>query len=144
MFQKYTCVIFVLLLVLGGTSCSKTNEIPKNNTSEQLIHSRIYATLNMNAIEVQKNEVFEVVVDANPSTGFLWEINGELPKSIIFISNELEIPAIDTLPKVGQESKETWTFKAVEKGLFSFKMKFIQPFNPDHIEEERTVEVRVK
>ena len=101
--------LFVSLFAACSTS-SPTQEVeptinPAGSTRPALTDSSI-------PIEVQAGETFNIVVDSNPSTGYHWEIVGEL-NGVEFVSTEY---TADEPVAPGSGGVDVWTFKAVASG----------------------------
>jgi inhibitor of cysteine peptidase len=65
-------------------------------------------------IEVQAGETFHIVVDSNPSTGYRWELVGELDGNIVeFVSSGY---TADEPVMPGSGGVDVWAFKAVAAG----------------------------
>lgn len=67
-------------------------------------------------INVQPGDTFKIIIRSNPSTGYHWEILGELDETgIQFISRDFRSDQL--LPiLVGAGGVDIWTFKAVTAG----------------------------
>lgn len=126
---------------------------PKNVDTEDSkkdipIAKTIYATTDMNEINIEEGESFEIMLDSNPTTGFAWEIAEELDDSIleevdnVYGSNNTDNN--DNKPVIGVGGKEVWTFKALKKGEATIKMKYCQPFDASNPAEERSILVKIK
>ena len=63
-------------------------------------------------IEVQAGESFEIVIASNPSTGYHWEIVGDLT-SVEFVSLDYKA---DEPVLAGSGGVDVWTFKALSAG----------------------------
>jgi inhibitor of cysteine peptidase len=63
-------------------------------------------------IEVQAEETFVIVLDTNPSTGYHWEVLGELIGAE-FVSRDY---IADQPVSPGSGGADVWTFKAVSAG----------------------------
>ena len=109
------------------------------------IVTTIYAASDMNEVTVKEGETFEITLDSNPSTGFAWEIVGELDANDIEEVDNVYAAAENKQdpPLVGAGGKEVWTFKAIQKGEFEIKMKYCQAFDRDNPIEEKTIFVKI-
>ena len=66
-------------------------------------------------IEVTSGEEFRIVLDANPTTGFTWQLSSPLDDTLVtLVGNAYEAPS--TPGRVGAGGKQTWTFKAIRRG----------------------------
>src|SRR5690348_4618061 len=79
-------------------------------------------------IEASPGKTFQIVIASNPTTGYHWEIVGELDKNVIeFVSKEYQsTSAPDT---VGGGGVDTWTFKAIAVGEAEITLGSYPPSN---------------
>jgi inhibitor of cysteine peptidase len=99
------CVIFILL-----AACA-----PKPTSPEQ-------------TIETSPGKNFQIVIEANPTTGYHWEIVDELDKNVVeFVSKEYKSTSEPGL--VGGGGVDTWTFKAVGVGQTRITLGSYAPSN---------------
>jgi predicted secreted protein len=100
--KKTFSLIFLALLLMG---CSTSNPIPG---------TRPALTDPTQPIEVQAGETFHIVIDSNPSTGYHWELTGELDSNIVkFVSTEY---TADEPVMPGSGGVDVWAFKAIANG----------------------------
>lgn len=74
-------------------------------------------------IEVQTGETFNVVIESNPTTGYHWEIMGEL-SNIEFVSKDYQT---DEPVAAGSGGIDIWTFKAVSSGETQITLGYFPP-----------------
>lgn len=87
-------------------------------------------------IEVTAGNEFKIVIEANPSTGYHWEIIGELDEAVVqFVSREYR-PQEPAMP--GASGKEAWVFKAVAAGEATVTLGYYPP-SSDLLEPAQTV-----
>jgi len=94
-------------------------------------------------IETSPDKEFKLLIDSNPTTGYHWEIVGELDKSVVeFVSKDYKADAPQT---VGSGGVEIWVFKAVAAGETTITLGYYPPSNvatkPDRT-ESFTVQVK--
>lgn len=89
-------------------------------------------------IEVQAGDVFHIVVDSNPSTGYTWKIVGEL-SGVESVSSEYtaDEPVIP-----GSGGVDVWTFNAVSAGQTQITLGSFPP-GADVTEPAQTVTFNV-
>lgn len=94
-------------------------------------------------VETSVGKEFKVVLDANPSTGYHWDIAGELDTNVVeLVSNEFRASE-PVLP--GSGGQEVWIFKAVGPGETSVTLGYYPPSNgPTEPEKTQTFTVKVK
>lgn len=68
-----------------------------------------------------------VVLDANPTTGYQWAIDGELP-TVLERVGEPDYEA--TSDALGAGGTETWTLRAVGPGAGLLRLKYWRSFEP--------------
>ncbi|WP_081981786.1 protease inhibitor I42 family protein [Alistipes sp. ZOR0009] len=94
------------------------------------------------SIHVQQGDVFNVIMSANHTTGFSWvwdkadSVNG-----VDSIGHRYE-KSIDGLVVCG--GTETWSFKAISKGVFSLKFRYVRPWDPKNPAQVKSVSLVVK
>lgn len=86
---------------------------------------------------------FKIVLESNASTGYHWEIVGELDKSIVeFVSRDYQ-GSEPVMP--GSGGKDVWTFKAVSAGKTEITLGYYPPSNnPVTPQQTMTFTVTVK
>ena len=104
--QKISTSIFLLILLVGCASPTSSPTLdPAGNTRPTL-------TDPAQPIEVQTGETFHIVIDSNPSTGYHWEIVGEL-NGVEHVSTEY---TADEPVMPGSGGVDVWAFKAIASG----------------------------
>lgn len=99
--------IFLLMLFLSACAAPQPTIDPAQSTMPAL-------TDPSQPISVNAGEVFMIVVESNPSTGYHWEIVGDLNENVVrFISREYTA-AEPVMP--GSSGVDVWTFEAVSAG----------------------------
>ncbi|MGE5250001.1 MAG: protease inhibitor I42 family protein [Bacteroidota bacterium] len=78
-------------------------------------------------IETQPGKEFKLVLESNPSTGYHWEIMGDLDKSVVeFVGREYKQGESQQL---GAGGVDVMTFKAVSPGETSITLGYFPPSN---------------
>ncbi len=85
-------------------------------------------------IEVQAGETFHIVVDSNPSTGYHWELVGEL-SGVELVSRDY---TADEPVAPGSGGVDVWTFNAVSAGEVQITLGSFPP-DANVTEPEQTV-----
>lgn len=81
-------------------------------------------------ITLEPGEEFDVVLEANPSTGYRWEIDPEIDGvELVEVVGEPSFVSQSDLP--GSGGKTTFTFSALEEGSGFLKLKFWRSFEPE-------------
>ncbi len=123
-----TTLSLVFLVSLFACSPSPTPN-PAGNTRPAITDSA-------QPIEVQTGEMFHIVIDSNPTTGYHWEVVGEL-NGVEFISTEY---TADEPVITGSGGVDVWTFKAVASGETQITLG---SYPPGATEFEQTVSFTV-
>lgn len=102
--------------------------------------SEVVVTDPATSIEVERGEVFTIVIESNPSTGYHWEVVGDLNENVVlFVSREYTAsePVL-----TGSGGVDVWTFKAVSAGETQITLGSYPP-GVDGGEPERSVTFNV-
>jgi predicted secreted protein len=79
-----------------------------------------------NPVEVTAGKKFTIVLDANHTTGYRWELASTLDKSIVELVGSV-YEASDT-QKVGSGGREVWTFLAKGTGKAKVSFQYVRPW----------------
>jgi predicted secreted protein len=103
--KKILVLIILSTFVLSG--CGGKNE-PADQPSELQISD------SAKQLEATAGKEFKIILDSNPTTGYHWEVVGELDKSVVeFVSKNYKS---DGLQLAGSGGKDVWVFKAIAAG----------------------------
>ena len=96
-------------------------------------------------ISIRSGESFIISLEANHTTGYLWQLASPLDKNIIEPVDVHYITRQDTgLVIMGEAGRERWVFKAVGPGETEISLKYVRPWEKDRApEKEETFRVRV-
>ncbi len=123
--------LFFLLVIamLAITACNgRATEAPG---SEELIISEPGKS-----IEVTAGNEFKIIIESNASTGYHWELVGELDESIVkFIKRDYQASE-PVMP--GSGGKDVWVFQAVAAGETTITLGKYPPSN-DPVDPTQTV-----
>jgi len=86
-------------------------------------------------IEVKAGQRFIIRLDANPTTGYQWQLVQPLDPNILELVSSEYRPTETKL--VGAGGKEVWTFKAVGAGKAKLSLKYVRPWEKDAKPAER-------
>lgn len=107
--KKYFILLVLAALLVG---CAAPTAVPTENPAAG--GTRPALTDPTTPIEVQAGETFHIVVDSNPSTGYRWDLVGELDGNIVeFVSSGY---TADEPVMPGSGGVDVWAFKAVAAG----------------------------
>ncbi|MCX6056966.1 MAG: protease inhibitor I42 family protein [Chloroflexi bacterium] len=88
-------------------------------------------------IEVNAGKEFNIVLEANPTTGYHWAIVGELDPNVVgFVKNEYTSTSDPNL--VGGGGVDIWTFKALSAGETQITLGYYPPSN-EPVDPQQTV-----
>ena len=107
----------ITLLVLAGliSACSTAAS------------SSLQTTEPGRSIEARSGEQFTIVIEANPTTGYHWEMVGEADQGIVtLISRDYQAGGTQ-MP--GSGGVDVWTFKAVGAGQTTITLGYYPPGN---------------
>lgn len=120
--KRILFAVFMSVLLL--TACSSKAETPAITDPSQ-------------PIAVNAGETFTIVIESNPTTGYHWDIVGELDSNTLeFISNEYTSTSDPNL--AGGGGLDVWTFKAVNTGETQITLGYYPPSN-DPVDPDQTV-----
>ena len=127
-----TALCLVLFVSLVACSAPAQDATPTQNPAAGSTRPAI--TDPAQPIEVQAGETFHIVVDSNPSTGYHWELVGEL-SGVELVSSEY---TADEPVAPGSGGVDVWTFTAVAAGSTQITLGSFPP-DANVTEPEQTV-----
>jgi inhibitor of cysteine peptidase len=87
-------------------------------------------------IEVVAGNEFKIIIESNPTTGYHWELIGELDAGIVqFVSKDYRA---DEPVLIGSGGSDVWIFKAVAAGETTITLGYYPPSN-DPVDPNQTV-----
>lgn len=86
-------------------------------------------------LEVAKGEQLTITLDANPTTGFEWQLATPLNEKVVTQVGH-EYQRSDTAA-VGAGGSDVWTFKAVGTGSTTIVLEYRRPWEKDMPDVER-------
>jgi predicted secreted protein len=137
LFMKPTLLVLLALFVFLSACASPT---PAPDTADPTSSSMPALTDPSQPIAVNAGEIFMIVIESNPSTGYHWEIIGEL-NGVEFVSREYTSPEPLT---PGSGGVEVWTFKASSAGDNSITLGNYPPGDGTTQEQEIQFAVTVQ
>jgi len=91
----------------------------------------IDSAYNGQEIELSAGNMLSIVLDANPTTGFRWELTEISDASVLEVtgnSYEQGEQGTSNPPVVGAGGQETWTFNALAAGTATLSMEYSRPW----------------
>ena len=126
--KKFLILLFITAFI-SACSLAKATEVP---TAVPQVNISDPAKI----LEATAGNEFKVIIDSNPSTGYHWEIIGEVDESIVeFISNEYRA---DEPVMPGSGGVDVWVFKAIAAGKTDITLGYYPPSN-DPVEPQQKV-----
>ncbi len=121
------CLSF--LIITGCKTAEKTEKIITGGSPKE--------------IEVRPGDVFVIILDENPSTGFIWHYR-IADKDIAVLDADQFIPPPPNKNIVGAGGKHNWKFRAVKKGITKITFDYYREWEKNNIATayEFTVTVR--
>ena len=127
--------LFIVLMVLMLSGCSAKNETPDQPAELQVSDSA-------KQLEAAAGKEFKIILDSNPTTGYHWEIMGELDGNVVeFVSKNYKA---DGLQMTGSGGTDVWVFKAVAPGEATITLGNYPPDTTAEAEQTITFTVVVK
>jgi inhibitor of cysteine peptidase len=126
--KKIMTLLFITALISACSRASATEAptaVPQLNISDPAKN-----------LEATAGNEFKIIIDSNPTTGYHWEIVGELDANVIeFISNDFR-GSEPVIP--GSGGVDVWVFKAVAAGETHITLGYYPPSN-DPVEPQQKV-----
>jgi inhibitor of cysteine peptidase len=94
-------------------------------------------------ITIDSGERFELRLESNPSTGYLWILDENSPMDLIKFESMTHEPFETTDDVVGAAGMDVFTFKAAKEGAGILRLEYIRSFDDPPI-PERVVEYIVR
>jgi predicted secreted protein len=80
-------------------------------------------------IEVECEKEFTIILDSNKTTGYEWQLEGNLDKEMLsLVSSDYKI---ENTELVGVGGKEIWTFKTLREGSTEINFQYVRPWEKD-------------
>ncbi len=115
----------ILVLTIGLFSC---------NTQKSLKYE----------YKVNKNEIFEITLKSNPTTGYKWKWIKEHPSKIIDSVSSTYIQDKAEPYMMGVGGNEIWKFKGKEKGIDTLTFEYCRSWEPNSTVETKKIIVKIK
>jgi len=113
-------IVLVAAAGLVSACSSKTN--PKPPAPLELTQAESGTTR-----EMQIGQELSITLDANPTTGYQWDVVGQVPAQLERVGASQFTPASDAL---GAGGTQVWTFVARSAGEGTLEMKYWRSFEP--------------
>jgi len=84
--------------------------------------ARVRRSYDSHRIKVRPGHTFSISLKSNPSTGYMWQIQNPIDKTLLIIVNKTFAPQKRKL--AGSPGKEVWRFKALKKGTIFIEFAY--------------------
>ena len=95
-------------------------------------------------IEIRKNEIFNISLKSNPSTGYSWKWIKEQSSKIIDSVSLTYIQDKTAINKVGVGGDEVWKFKGKKIGIDTLTFEYCRSWEPKSTVETKKIIVKIK
>lgn len=95
-------------------------------------------------IEVKVGDEFIISLESNATTGYAWQLTGELDEDVVELVGSEYIPEEGAEERVGAGGIEEWTFKASGRGSTTVSLEYVRSWEegePPAREEDFQVQV---
>lgn len=93
-------------------------------------------------LDATAGQEFKIILDSNPTTGYHWEVMGELDEGVVqFVSKNYKT---DGMQLTGSGGLDVWVFKAVAVGETTIALGYYPPDASAQAEQTITFTVLVK
>lgn len=119
--KTITKILIFLLITLILAACARQTPQPPVEVmiTEQPVEQ---------SVGLEVGNILEVVLPANPSTGYRWEV-GLYNHSVLKQVGEPEF--IQTSTNLGAEEDQVFHFEAIDTGETELKFEYRQPYEPE-------------
>ena len=114
--RKLIVILVTAIIVVAAGLLSYKNKHPVYNSP-------------VKNIEVKAGQRLIIRLDANPTTGYQWQLAQPLDPNILELVSSEYRPTETKL--VGAGGKEAWTFKSVRPGKAKVSLKYLRPWEKD-------------
>ena len=126
--KSKTTILFAILSVVLILMFMTATTIFCQDQKGLISKNRIY-TDPESAIHAKVSEEFSIILDANPTTGYQWQLANPFDEKILkLIGSDYKAPKTK---RVGAGGKEIWTFKALAAGQTTISFKYVRSWEKD-------------
>jgi predicted secreted protein len=80
-------------------------------------------------VEATTGEVFRIILEANPSTGYSWSMTGDAQPTLKLIKSGFS--SSESARKAGSPTSEYWEFEAMSSGTAKVSFSYVRPWEKD-------------
>jgi len=118
--------IICLLMLLIVYSLAFAEPSVDSKTDSKIIIEQEQQSNMINTIQATVGNEFAIVLDANATTGYEWQLVEPIDANLINLVRSEYIPNKTAL--VGSGGKSVWNFKAIQAGKAQISFKYIRPW----------------
>jgi len=131
--MKRISLLLITAILLSGCADSAFTPTPTLPPTAETPTTLPEPTDPTQLITVTAGETFDIILPSNPSTGYHWNIIGELDESIVQLVAQDYIAEEPVKP--GSGGVDVWTFRAVDAGNTTIELGYFPPDeDPDPFE----------
>lgn len=131
--MKRICLFLIATALLAGCGTSSSTATPTLPPTAETPNSLPEPTDPTRLITAKAGETLDIIVPANLSTGYHWELIGELDENVVeFVTREY-IAQQPVIP--GSGGVDVWTFRAVSAGDTTITLGYYPPGNETDADE---------
>ena len=140
--RTYFLLIVTALLISCVTLLpAATPASPPNPTPEEP-HLLPDTTDAFQPITANAGETFDIVLSANPTTGYRWNLIGELDANVVELVGQDYISQQPVL--VGSGGVDVWTFRAINAGDTTIVLGYYPPGNETEPDKTVTFSIHIQ
>lgn len=140
--MKRTYFLLITTILLAGCATSSTTPTPTLPPTAETPNPLPEPSDPTQLIAVRADEIFELVLPSNPSTGYHWDIIPELDENIVQFVEQNYISGQPVIP--GSGGVDVWSFRAVSAGDTTIVLGYYPPGNTNDPEEVVTFSIHVE
>ena len=125
--MKRICCLWIAALLLAGCATSTAPPTPTLPIAADTPNPLPEPTDPTQLITVGAGETFELVLTANSSTGFHWELVEELDANVVELVSQDYIAQEPVMP--GSGGMDVWTMRAINPGDTTIMLGYYPPGN---------------
>ena len=133
--------IIIALVLVGAVSVAFVKWYPsKEVMNEDTVEVKLTAADNGSEFELKKGHIMVITLDANPTTGYTWEVIEPVDDQVLQQPGELEFKRESDL--IGAGGMQIIRFEDVKPGQAAIRLVYHRPWETD-VEPLKTFAVQV-
>jgi len=151
-FGLLTLLVLVLVLVsMPGCGSDTPADLGSNQSTDTTAEEngapeslRLAEADSGGSFEIQAGGTMDIALEANPSTGYFWELADPDPEASLLEQVREPIFVSDDPNSVGSGGILTFTFRAVDKGEMIIKLVYLPPGGGDAPAKTFQIDITVR